>query len=461
MDTHDIDDAFIQKSQSEESQTVYESLRSSSLWRLAIYGLSIAFASSMTNIVMPQIGASYFHDDNNDSDCTSGNAHYAYYSGIMNSIGGILAFIFEGYLGRLSDVYGRKKLLYVTWSCFFIGNFLMIFTTNIWVYLCSVPLQSICGAMGGSPTVMQAAFADAIPCKTNRTIIFSILFGVGGIVVLLSALITPLITNYFGLRIVFWVFSVVMVVDLLWLILGVRETLPALKRVTNKAKYDNPFKILKEINSNRILFWFSMATLILSIPESGLNDIMTNYSDQMLHVCSSSKLTTYNAVFTASLGIAMLISQLGCMPLLTRCVSDIGLLIIGLIVLQIMMFCSALLYFVPGIMIAVVLFAAFGTSYILSPIIDGSLSKRLSDEDQGIGIGVIHGVKGITSAFAPYVFGGLYDLFDNYTWFVITPFIVGACIGFVGLVVIMGPLRKTINHFDEIQIKSAKVPVNQ
>eukprot|EP00486_Rosalina_sp_Unknown_P013811 CAMPEP_0201597300 /NCGR_PEP_ID=MMETSP0190_2-20130828/193845_1 /ASSEMBLY_ACC=CAM_ASM_000263 /TAXON_ID=37353 /ORGANISM="Rosalina sp." /LENGTH=122 /DNA_ID=CAMNT_0048058237 /DNA_START=8 /DNA_END=373 /DNA_ORIENTATION=+ len=103
LDAHDND-----------NETVCQSLANCQLWKLAIYASTIAFAFQFPDIVINQVGAKYFNQDSGDS-CSSGNARYAYYGGIFDSIGGILAFLLEGYIGRLSDVYGRKKIMYFTW----------------------------------------------------------------------------------------------------------------------------------------------------------------------------------------------------------------------------------------------------------------------------------------------------------------------------------------------------------
>ena len=424
---------------------------------------------------MPQIGAKYFDEDTNDSsdDCKGGNSTFAYWDGVFNSIGGIVAFLFEAYLGKLSDVYGRKKIMYITWFCSFISPAVMIFTNNVWYYEALTPLFGLTGTFGGSPTVLTAAIVDTIPCKENRIKILAMCFGIAGIIVVIAAIITPIITAQFGLHIAFWIFTVVMLLDLLFLIFFVEETLPPQKRVTSSSSssstsstsrvlfYENPFRIFKEIFHSKLIMWFSVITLITAIPESGVDDMMTNYCDEQLDVCNSNTLTEYNALFTGSMGVAMLISQLGVLPWLTKYVTDVGLFIIGLTSVMIFMIAAALLYFIPNVVIGVIIWCGFGVSYLLAPIVDGALSKRLKDEEQGLGIGVVHGVKGITFGFSPYLFGGLYKLFDNDSWLVIIPWIFGAVINGIGYIIVLGPLRKIMNKYDEKEIKGGKVPVTQ
>lgn len=374
--------------------------------------IAIAFAFQFPDIVISQVGAKYFNEDTSDDSCSSGNATYAYYSGIFASIGGFLAFLFEGYIGRLSDVYGRKKVMFITWFCMFIGFGVMAVTNNVWFSLALSPLMALCGTMGGSPSVLQASLADAVKSKKNRTLVFALLFGMGGLVVIIASIICPIVVEQFGTKSAFIVFAGLMLLDLLWLIFVVEETLPPNKRVKERVKYENPFKIFIEIKNSKILTWFSVAVLVTAIPESGLNDMMTNYCNDQLNLCSdsdgSNETTSKDALFNMTLGATMLVSQLGLMPILTRYMNDTGLLIVGLITLQSLMFMGGLLYFLPNTVVAMGIYASFGGSFLLAPIVDGSLSKRLSDEDQGIGIGVVHGIKGVTAGmfFDEYIMFG-------------------------------------------------------
>eukprot|EP01084_Bolivina_argentea_P119014 211087_1 len=188
-----------------QSESICESLKSCALWKLVLYAMILTFSVQLPNIMLPQLGAKYFHEDSNDN-CSSGNSKWAYFSGIMSSVGGGLAFLFEGYLGRLSDIYGRKSIMYFTWSLLFIPYFPMIFTKNVWFFLILSPLISLCGALGGVPTVLQAAIADTIISKKNRTTIFAMLYGIGGIIVLIASITTQIVTHYFNDQIVFWIF---------------------------------------------------------------------------------------------------------------------------------------------------------------------------------------------------------------------------------------------------------------
>eukprot|EP00484_Ammonia_sp_Unknown_P001199 CAMPEP_0197023324 /NCGR_PEP_ID=MMETSP1384-20130603/4044_1 /TAXON_ID=29189 /ORGANISM="Ammonia sp." /LENGTH=429 /DNA_ID=CAMNT_0042451519 /DNA_START=172 /DNA_END=1461 /DNA_ORIENTATION=+ len=423
--------------------------------------MTIAFAFQFPSGVMPYVGAQYFKDDSSTSDsCNSGDAKYAYYNGIFTSIGGAVAFLLEGYLGRLADVYGRKKIMYFTWFCMFSAYSLMVFTNNVWFAIGLSPLVALCGASGGISTVLQASLADSVKCKKNRTVVFSILFGIAGLVTVVAAVLVPIVVDLLGLKAPFFVFSGIMLLALLWLIFVVEETLPANKRMKQTVKYQNPCTILVEIKSNKILLWFSVVALVTAIPESGLDDIIMNYCNEQLDLCGATKTTAYDSLFSITIGVVAFVFLMVLMPLMSRCINDVGLLVVGLLFLLMVMASAALLYFVPNVVVAMSIWATFAASYILNPTVDGSLSQRLDDADQGVGIGVIHGVKGLTVCFAPYLFGGLYDLFDQDEWYVTTPFMVGAAITVCGFFIVLGPLKRTINRYDEDKIRSGKVPVN-
>ena len=105
------------------------------------------------------------------------------------------------------------------------------------------------------------------------------------------------------------------------------------------------------------------------------------------------------------------------------------------------------------------LWAAFGASFITVPITSGALSKRLDSKEQGIGLGVIHAMKGITWSTAPYIFSGLFAYFKNDGYLITMPFMV--TIGFIvcGFPIVCGPLRTYINNYDENKLKCGIAPI--
>eukprot|EP00483_Globobulimina_turgida_P013392 UN13416 len=168
------------------------------MWRVAIYGMIVAFSYQMPDIIAPVIGQDYFKEDDDNDNCNSSNSKYAYYNGIFSSIAGIFGFIIQGYLGKLSDKYGRQKLMIFTWFAMFFSLCWITFTRNIWIYLVLLPMGEMSGTFGGIPTVLQASLSDVINAD-YRTFIYAVLYGCSGIVVIAAALLVQFIQEYNGI----------------------------------------------------------------------------------------------------------------------------------------------------------------------------------------------------------------------------------------------------------------------
>lgn len=105
------------------------------------------------------------------------------------------------------------------------------------------------------------------------------------------------------------------------------------------------------------------------------------------------------------------------------------------------------------------LWAAYAGSFITIPITSGSLSRRLDPKEQGIGMGVIHAMKGITWAVAPYLFSSLFDYFENDSFLVTMPFVASTFFILCAFPILYGPLRTIIRDYDDAKLKSGIAPV--
>ena len=94
-----------------------------------------------------------------------------------------------------------------------------------------------------------------------------------------------------------------------------------------------------------------------------------------------------------------------------------------------------------------------GATFMLPPIINGSFSKRLSNKNQGIGLGVLHSIKGITFCLSPIIFANLYGRLRGNGFLVTMPFMVIAIFIIIGFVILCGPLRRVVNEHDHEMMK--------
>ena len=79
------------------------------------------------------------------------------FGGAIGSIFSVLQFLSSPVWGRLSDRFGRRRILLVTTVSTCIGYLIWAFSGNFWVYIAS---RVVCGLMAGNISVATAAVAD-------------------------------------------------------------------------------------------------------------------------------------------------------------------------------------------------------------------------------------------------------------------------------------------------------------
>ena len=310
-------------------------------------------------------------------------------------------------------------------------------------------------------------------------------FGVAGLFMIFAAIACNVIVSLYGINTLCYTYLFGMLFNLLWLIFMVKETLKPEKRKSMKetalneghgGTMTNPFKVFKKLRDNKVLFWLCMLALLTSFPENGISDFMSNYVDDMLVTDGDDKKATFiNSICEIVMAVTLIISQLILIPILFKIFkSDIILMFIGIFAELLYMFAGILLYLFRNIYTAFILWFIFGLTYILIPVVNGSLASRSSEKEQGVSIGILHAMKALTSAIAPFIFGLLYDLYnftgDKYQWLKILPWINGAGFVIIAFFILLGPLKRTLNEFDRnhrdrdyddnLEIEPEKVVIN-
>jgi len=138
--------------------------------------------------------------------------------------------------------------------------------------------------------------------------------------------------------------------------------------------------------------------------------------------------------------------------------ADTKLFALALLVMLCFMCSGCLLYFWKSTAMAMLLWTFFGLSFMANPITNGALSKRLTEKEQGMGMGFTHAVKGLTFAIAPMLFGGLYNAFEHSKpgWLKTMPFFIGFVVILTGFPILFGSLQTVMNEYDDNRIREQK-----
>ena len=179
------------------------------IWTLLIYVWIVVYAIFGPLILGPVLGKAYF--DNHGG----GAATYALWYGVFSSIGGLIGFTVQGFLGQMSDMYGRKPLLIFALTTLTISQGCFNFTDNVWYWFFFIPCVQLTGAFGAISGAVLSAFADLVD-KKHRTLIYGVLYGTVGIMVSVSSLSVGIIQSMFGIRAVMYSFDIAISVAFSW-----------------------------------------------------------------------------------------------------------------------------------------------------------------------------------------------------------------------------------------------------
>ena len=130
--------------------------------------------------------------------------------GLAIGIYGLTQAFFQIPFGYLSDIYGRKPLLFLGLCIFFIGSILSANSTDIIFVVIGRALQG----GGAISAVLMAFLADSVSeqsrAKANAFVGFQI-----GLAFMLALIIGPIITSSVGLAGLFWVMGLLAIVAIL------------------------------------------------------------------------------------------------------------------------------------------------------------------------------------------------------------------------------------------------------
>jgi len=127
----------------------------------------------------------------------------------------------------------------------------------------------------------------------------------------------------------------------------------------------------------------------------------------------------------------------------------------GVLVLAVFFLFGDLVYLFPYVYVGYGLFAMYGVMFMLTPIMAGILSRYMPPTEQGVAIGTLHAVQGLTAAIGPFMFSYIYKALENDGFLKTTSFNVAAVIALLAVPMVLYPLSKAMKEQD-LKIPSTK-----
>jgi len=323
--------------------------------------------------------------------------------GVAIGIYGLTQALFQIPFGYFSDRYGRKPLLILGLSIFFIGSVLSANSTDIIFVVIGRALQG----GGAISAVMMAFLADSVSeqsrAKANAFVGFQI-----GFAFMLSLIIGPIITSSAGLSGLFWVIGLLSIIAIL-----IVFTLPYAKPI----KYYNlsiaTFREILNIKLLRLDFSIFSLHMILSSAFIAMpllivkNNIVSMVDNWQLYIP------------------AMLFSFIGMLPLIIlsekyKKTKPILLFSITILILSQGMFFTLNLNFSVFLIILTVFFVAFNT---IEAILPSLLSRTASTSKRGLAMGIFSTSQFLGTFFGGVIGGLIYNIYDLNSVFLLTIFV--------------------------------------
>lgn len=160
-------------------------------------------------------------------------------TGLLIGIYALMQMLFQVPFGVLSDKIGRKKALCLGLVVFIIGSAICAVANDIWIMMIGRALQGS-GAVGAVATAMISDFVK----EEQRSKAMAIMGACIGLAFALSMVLSPLLSQHFGLASLFWISIVLTVLCIVLLYTAV----PKEPKITAKSPKTPILQLLKQKN---------------------------------------------------------------------------------------------------------------------------------------------------------------------------------------------------------------------
>lgn len=324
--------------------------------------------------------------------------------GILTATYSFFQFVFAPILGRLSDRYGRKKLLIISQFGSMIGYLILVFANNLPLIFLS---RIIDGVTGGNISIAQAYIAD-ITTKENRAkgmgligaaFGLGFIFGpaIGGLLSKISFSAPALLAAFVSLITIFTTYFFL------------KETVD-IKKATHSKKTSFNWQNIKKVLFNYPLNLLILAFFLVNLSFSSFQGIFPLYSEKKFNFGPQE-----NGWIFTYIGILVVMVQLKIMPALVLKFKEKKVMKIGLFLLSLGLFLLPysnsffLLYLFLTIL-------PFGNG-LFNPTIQALASEKVSKLEYGEVLGAMQAFGSVGRILGPIIAGELFSFSINFPFY--------------------------------------------
>ena len=316
--------------------------------------------------------------------------------GLLTAIYSWMQFFFSPILGRLSDTYGRRPILFISLLGSAIGYFVLGFASTLaLVFLGRV----IGGITGGNISTAQAYIAD-VTTRENRAKgmgLFGAAFGLGFI---LGPALAGILSKY-GVHVPFYFAAALSLANAIALYFVLPESLKV--RATERARTGRIAEIFESFADPHfrtlaiVYFLLITAFSIMTYAFVLFTDFTFGYGAEE------------NGYLFAYVGLISIIAQGAVFGVAAKKFGETRLAVVGCLMLTVSLFTMP--FAAPGLgglggLLAISTFLSFGNAFA-SPALTSLASKNAGDHEQGRVMGVMQSGASLARAIGPTIGGVL------------------------------------------------------
>uniref|UniRef100_A0A671T859 Hippocampus abundant transcript 1 protein n=1 Tax=Sinocyclocheilus anshuiensis TaxID=1608454 RepID=A0A671T859_9TELE len=323
-------------------------------------------------------------------------------NGLIQGVKGLLSFLSAPLIGALSDVWGRKSFLLLT--VFFTCAPIPLLKISPWWYFAII---SVSGVFAVTFSVIFAYVAD-ITQEHERSMAYGMVSATFAASLVTSPAIGAYLSQVYGDSLVVVLASAIAMLDICFILVAVPESLPEKMRPASWGapiswEQADPFASLRKVGQDSTVLLICITVFLSYLPEAGQYSSFFLYLQQIMGFSPESV-----AAFIAVLGLLSIVAQTVVLSLLMRSIGNKNTILLGL-GFQILQLAWYGFGSEPWMMWAAGAVAAM--SSITFPAVSALISRTADPDQQGVGQGMVTGIRGLCNGLGPALYGFIFYIF--------------------------------------------------
>lgn len=356
-----------------------------------------------------------------------------YYGLVLGSYA-FMQFLFSPLVGNLSDRFGRRPILLLSVLGMGLDYIVMFFAPDLfWLVLG----RAVSGIFGASYTTAAAYIAD-ISLPENRAQNFGMIGAAFGIGFVVGPAIGGLLTD-FGPRAPFMAAAIFSLINFIYGLLVLKESLPASDRRKFELKRANPLGALLQMGRFKKLKYLFVVSFLLILTNMSVHSAWNYFT-----ISKFGWTTKEVGMSLAVVGVCFGVVQGAAAGAIIKRLGEKGAASLGL---GILFFTLVGISFIPGEMgwMMYLIVAPYALSGIVDPAIRTIVSKGTANNEQGELQGVFTSMMSLGEIIGPQLFMWIFYTarkeYPSEDWSYGSPFLVASILAFLAFILVRWVLK--------------------